>query len=244
VRRFLLVLGAAAVATAAFAGVAQATGAFAGVARATGGSSCAGPADAGYQHSFDGAAGTVTITAARALCEGAEQSFSLVSYTGSGASQFVYDTDNAWIDSRRRSVTLGVDVPGCAMRVQAVIGTGIVNRPGSSTGLEGHSDGELATYTGGAEECAPRPSVAFESYCDGVLHTRLANAADASVDAVFVVDGKRIRVRPGKRADLTSHPSGVVEVLDSTGAVSVGSWISPVDCAPPESTSSSEGASS
>ncbi|MFC7534965.1 hypothetical protein [Actinoplanes sp. GCM10030250] len=235
-RRLLLALGAAVLVTATFTGIAQA---------ATGSDDCTTAAEATYQHVFDGPAGTVTITATKPLCEGAEQSFSLVSATDS---RFVYDSDSAWIDSGRRSVTLDVDVPGCRTRVDATFGTGTIF--GTSTleeptgtleeptgdlwlgGAGSRSIGGETTYSGGTTKCAPQPTVTFKSYCDGVLHTRLANAPGATVDAVFLADGKRVRVRPGKHADLTSRPSGTVAVRDNALRTHTGSWIAPADCAP------------
>lgn len=228
-------------ATAALAGIAPAANAITGEA-------CVTAAEATYQHQFDGPGGTVTITAGKPLCEGQEQAFSLVSYTASATTfavpQFVYDTDSAWIGSDRRSVTLDVDVPGCFTQVDTIFGTGIVNeisdsyvygdvKLGSPSGIGSRSTGGQAWYNGGDTVCAPQPSVTFHSYCDGVLHTRLANAAYANVDASFVVDGKRIQVRPGKSADLTSRPSGTVEVRDNSFTRSSGAWTAPADCAPP-----------
>jgi hypothetical protein len=237
----MLAVSGAVVATAAVAGIAS-------TANAAGGESCVTAAEATYQHRFDGPGGTVTITATKPLCEGAEQSFSLVSYTTPAKNfavpQFVYDTHSAWIDSGRRSVTLGVDVPGCYTQVDAIFGTGIVDeitssyvyndlKLGSPSGIGGRSTGGRGWYNGGSAKCAPQPSVSFQSYCDGVLHTRLSNAAGAGVDAVFLVGGKRIQVHPGKFADLTSRPSGPVQVRDNSFKTSTGTWTQPADCAPP-----------
>ncbi|MEV6297775.1 hypothetical protein AB0M02_00040 [Actinoplanes sp. NPDC051861] len=225
-RRYLLALAAAVLATAAFAGVAHATG---------NSSSCVSAADATFHHTFDGAGGSATITAVRPLCDGEERTFSLVSYT---TPVFVYDSDRALIDSGRRSVTLSVDVPACETRVEAFLGAGIIEEPTTGYGdltlgsPGSRSSGVAGSYKGGDAECAPEPSVTFRSYCDGVLHTRLSNAADATVDAVFTVDGRLKRVAPGKHADLTSHPSGPVVVRDNTLTTSTGSWVDPADCPP------------
>jgi hypothetical protein len=237
-RRFLFALGGVALVAAALAGIMPAANATTG---------CVTAEAATYQHKFDGPGGNVTITAAQPLCEGEEQSFSLVSYTTPAAKfavpQFVHDTDSAWIGAGRRSVTLGVAVPGCYTQVDAIFGTGIVNeitssyvyndsKLGSPNGIGSRSTGGRGWYNGGSAACTPKPSVTFRSYCDGVLHTRLANAADAGVDASFVVGGKRIVVRPGKHADLTSRPSGVVSVRDNSFKTTTGSWSQPADCVP------------
>jgi hypothetical protein len=65
-----------------------------------------------------------------------------------------------------------------------------------------------------------------------VLHIRLANAPGATVDASFVVGGKRIRVSPGKHVDQTSRPSGSVVVRDNSHRTNTGLWTRPADCAP------------
>ncbi|MEU4425469.1 hypothetical protein AB0F81_33015 [Actinoplanes sp. NPDC024001] len=249
-RRLMLILGGVALATATMTGIATA-------ANATG-DDCVTAAEATYQHRFDGPGGTVTITATKPLCKGEEQAFSLVSYTAPGKNfavpQFVHEAKSAWVDSGRRSVTLDVDVPGCYTQVDAIFGTGIVNeitssyvyndlKLGSPAGIGSRSSGGRGWYNGGAATCTPQPSVTFQSYCDGVLHTRLANAAGAGVDAVFVVGGKRIRVEPGSHADLASRPSGAVEVRDNSFTTSTGRWAQPADCAPPATPSTSTPAS-
>ncbi|WP_328462976.1 hypothetical protein OHA21_36710 [Actinoplanes sp. NBC_00393] len=251
-RRFLFALGGVALVAAALAGIMPAANATTG---------CVTAAAATYQHKFDGPGGNVTITAVQPLCEGEEQAFSLVSYTTRAAKfavpQFVYDTDSAWIGADRRSVTLDVAVPGCYTQVDAIFGTGIVNeitssyvyndsKLGSPDGIGSRSTGGRGWYNGGSAACTPKPSVTFRSYCDGVLHTRLANAADAGVNASFVVGGKRIVVRPGKHADLTSRPSGAVSVRDNSFKTTTGSWSQPADCAPvvPPSTPASVPSSS
>ena len=237
VRRSVLALSGVALAAAALTGFAPAAG-------ATLGESCVSASQATYRHRFDGPGGTVTISAVQPLCKGEEQAFSLISYTTTAASGFVYDTGSAWIDNGRRSVTLDVAVPGCRTEVDAIFGTGVVNeitagsvygdrRLGSARGVGSRSAGGQAGYNGGSARCTPQPSVTFQSYCDGVLHTRLANAPGANVDASFVVGGKRIRVKAGKHADLTARPSGAVEVRDNNFRTSSGSWSRPTGCTPP-----------
>ncbi|MDI6103815.1 LPXTG cell wall anchor domain-containing protein [Actinoplanes sp. NEAU-A12] len=236
----MLVLGGTVVATSAFAGIAPA-------ANATTGGSCVRAAEATFQHTFDGPAGTATITAVRPLCNGEQQDFSLVSYTAPARNyavpQFAYDTDRARIDSGHRSVRLEVGVPGCHTQVDTIFGTSIRNeittgttpygdaKLGSTSGLGSRSSGVRAWYNGGSGTCSPKPSVSFRSDCAGNLHTRLANAAGANVDATFTVDGRLVRVRAGAFHEFVSRKPAVVEVRDNSFTTSRGAWSKPSDCA-------------
>jgi len=239
----MLVLGGAAIATAALAGIAPA--AYAGGH----GESCVSASDATYTHSFNGPGGTATITAVKPLCAGESQDFSLVSYTAPKKSyavpQFVYDAETDRIDAGHRSVSLDVSVPGCFTQVDTIFGASILNeitgsgtqygnaKVGSSAGIGSRSSGGAAWYNGGDGICAPRPSVTFAGDCDGVLHIHLSNNASATVDAVFLVDGKRVRVRPGQTADRTADAGKPVTIRDNSFSTTTGAWTKPSGCATP-----------
>ncbi|WP_045744482.1 hypothetical protein [Actinoplanes rectilineatus] len=204
-RWFTLALGGAVLATAAFTGAASAVGSS---------PDCATAATATYRHTFDGAGGTATVTAEQPLCAGQEQAFTLVSYTDQGSA---YDSDRVWITADRSTVTMEVAVPACRARVVGSIGA----KAGGTS---------LDTYRGGTGDCTVTPAVSFESYCDGVLHIRLGNGTDATVDAVFQVRGKTVRVAPGESTDQVFRTTEPVEVRDSSPATHTGVWADPGTC--------------
>ncbi|GAA4594181.1 hypothetical protein GCM10023107_29640 [Actinoplanes octamycinicus] len=187
----MLVLGGAAVATAAFAGISPAANA--GVSH----QSCVSAADATYRHTFDGPGGTAVITAVKPLCAGEAQDFSLVSYTAPkktyATPQFVYDAVTGRIDADHGSVALEVRVPGCFTQVDTVFGASVLNeitgpetqygdaKLGSPSGIGSRSSGGRAWYNGGEGGCSPKPAVTFGSDCTGTLTIRMANAATAGV---------------------------------------------------------------
>ena len=100
-------------------------------ASAASSSPCVGASAATYRHTFDGSAGTATITSTAPLCDGERQAFTLVSYTAPAKSfgnpQFVYATHTATVTASKPSVTLRVDVPGCYTQVDTIFGTGVIN---------------------------------------------------------------------------------------------------------------------
>lgn len=112
-RKTLLVLGSTLLFGGAFAGTAFASSAISSA-------SCVPATSATYRHTFDGPAGTATITATAPLCDGERQAFTLVSYTAPSKSfgnpQFVYATHTASVTASTPSVTLRVDVPPATPR--------------------------------------------------------------------------------------------------------------------------------
>ena len=228
-RRIMLVLAAA-----ASLGTAMAAPATAATA------SCASAATATFRHTFDGAAGTATVTAVRPLCAGQSQSFALASYTAgapsTAAGQFIYSTDRAGLDARHRSVTLKVAVPDCYTQVDAIIGTDLIDEttsgalPYGATALGAagsRSTGPLAWYRGGTTACTPDPKITFSNACDGSFTATLTNGEAAGVTAVFVTGGRLIRLAPGRSATLPAPAGGTLTLRDSTFTTYVGSWRPP-----------------
>ncbi|MGX6601762.1 hypothetical protein ACWKSP_06445 [Micromonosporaceae bacterium Da 78-11] len=208
------------------------------------GHSCVTAGSATYRHTFDGPAGTATITAVDPLCGGRSQTFSLVSYTATAGGRFVYDTDRAVVDASHRKVTLRVAVPGCATEVDAVFGTDVrteiaggstaygTTALGSASGLGHRSSGTQASYHGGRASCAARPSVTFASACDGGFTATLTSGA-AAVNAAFVVDGHTYRVAPGARTRVVGEAGGTLTVRDNTFRTRSGTWSKPPVCVQP-----------
>jgi hypothetical protein len=204
-------------------------------------------ADATYRHSFDGAGGTVTISAVRPLCGGQTQAFTLVSYTAGGfaaAGQFVYDTDQASIGARHRAVTLRVAVPACYAQVDAIIGTGVRSEStssaapygtatlGSPSGNGSRSAGAPAWYAGGNTTCAAIPAVTFDNACDGTLTATVSNGAAANVQAVFLTGSRRIRLPAGHSTTVTAGRGGSLTIRDNSFTTYVGSWHTPLTACP------------
>ncbi|WP_433377133.1 hypothetical protein ACQPZX_09185 [Actinoplanes sp. CA-142083] len=185
-----------------------------------------------YRHSFNGAAGTLTITGSP--CAGQSQSVTLVSYAA-GAAQFVYDSATGTITSAHRSLTLKVTVPGCAAQVDAFFGTGLKTETTSAAapygtatlGSSGRSTGPLAWYAVGATACTPAPTVTYAMACDGTFTATLANAADANVTAVFLTGNRRIRVSPGRSTTVKVARSQTLTVRDSSFTTHVAVWRAP-----------------
>ena len=204
---------------------------------------CVSADDATYRHTFDGAGGTATITAVRPLCKGQSQSFALVSYTAgapsANAGQFVYSTDRDAVTAARRSVTLEVAVPRCYTQVDAIFGTELTTESthpaapysdtmlGAASGPGRRSAGPLAWYRGGSTACTPAPKVSYTNACDGTFTATLANDAGAGVTAVFVTDGRLVRLAPGRSTTLRAPAGGTLTVRDSTFTTYVGSWRPP-----------------
>jgi LPXTG-motif cell wall-anchored protein len=240
----MLVLGGAAIFVTAFAGTASAS-----TTPSHDRAGCAAAGTATYQHTFDGPAGTATITAVDPLCAGERQAFSLISYTTPAKTyavpQFVYDTDQAVIDADHRSITLTVAVPGCYTQVDTVFGSDVLNeisststaygnaKLGSAAGIGHRSRGAGAWYNGGTSACAPKPSVQFGSHCDGGFTAALANRTDATVDAVFLIDDRGYRLAPGARKTVVGPAGGTLTVRDNTFRTSTGTWSKPAQCVQP-----------
>ncbi|MFC7273409.1 hypothetical protein ACFQS1_05400 [Paractinoplanes rhizophilus] len=199
---------------------------------------------AGYRHSFDGAAGTLTITGSP--CAGQSQPVTLVSYTA-GDAQFVYDSATGTLTPARRSLTLKVAVPRCSAQVGAFFGAAAPTETtsaalpdgtavlGLKSGAGARSTGPLAWHTGGAAACAPAPTVTYAMGCDGTFIATLANGADANVTAVFLTGNRRIRLSPGRSTTVKVAKSRTLTVRDSSFTTHVAVWRAPTTCtaAPP-----------
>jgi|GEM_PF-4944298 len=93
---------------------------------------CIDAADASYQHSFDGLAGTATVSLlpGQRLCKGSTQDFSLASYTAASAGggfssslpRQLYKQQTRTLGAGHRSVTLQVAVPDCYTQVDLIWG--------------------------------------------------------------------------------------------------------------------------
>jgi hypothetical protein len=201
VRRLLLILAG----LATLLGVAGAVGAVPAAAATP----CVSAANAAYHHAFDGAAGTVTVTATRPICGGQSQPVTLVSYTagtpGTAAGQFVYDSATGRLTATNRSLTLKVAVPGCYAQVVAFFGAGVQTEltstaaPYGSAKVDSRSAGPLTWYAGGASACTTTPTVAYAYACDGTFTATLANGSGANASAVFLTGGRRIGLSPPRR---------------------------------------------
>jgi hypothetical protein len=200
-------------------------------------STCVSASAATYRHTFDGAAGTATITATRPLCSGQSQTFALVSYTtgayGSASGQFIYETASASVTATNRSVTLNVAVPSCYTQVEAIFGTSFQTESTSTAPLYGtarlgatsRSQGALAWYAGGSTACTARPAVTFTNACDGTFTALLSNRG--GTPAVFVTGSRRIRVYPGASTTLKPAKGSTLTIRDSSFTTYIASWRSP-----------------
>jgi hypothetical protein len=233
VRRFLFVL-----ALLFFAGAGLAAPAAAAAA-------CASAGNATYRHSFDGAAGAARVTAVRPLCSGQKQTFSMISYTTSSASfaypQFIYDSDRATIDSSHITVHLAVTVPACYFQVDLIFGSSLFNevvnadsnyanlKLGAPYGTGSRSDGPYGGDSDGTTACLPKPLITYQNACDGTFTATLANDSSADVDAVFIVAGQRVHVKPGRAVRAQRH-SGSLSIRDNTFTTHIASWEKPATC--------------
>lgn len=215
-------------------------------ARATANDICVTAKNATYRHTFNGPAGTATITADSPLCQGQEQPFSLVSYTAPDAAfavpQFMYDYETKSITAATRSLTFQIDVPACYTQVDFVVGTEIYNpltgtqygdRKVGSSGAPGNmSSGPDAWYNGGNRPCSPRPTASLTSQSDGMRVT-LGNGSTANIDAAFKVtsgDGDQfVRVAKGETKTIKILPTDAtqVTVIDNTFRTTTGKWRKP-----------------
>jgi hypothetical protein len=204
------------------------------------------PADAAtYRHTFNGAAGTATVTAVRPLCSGQKQTFSLISYTTQSANfaypQFIYDSRSAAISAQQSSVHLAVTVPACYFQVDLIFGAAIYNevvnadsnygnlKLGAPYGTGSRSAGPYGGDADGTTTCVPKPIITYRNACDGTFTATLANDASANVDAVFIVAGQRVRVKPGHAAGAQRH-TGMLTIRDNTFTTNIGSWEKPATC--------------
>jgi hypothetical protein len=179
------------------------------------------------------------------LCSGQRQTFTLISYTTTSASfaypQFIYDSDQVTLDSTHRSANLAVTVPACYYQVDLIFGSAIFNevvnadsnyadlKLGAPYGTGSRSRGPYGGDADGTTPCAPRPSITYRNACDGTFTANLANDASANVDAVFIVAGQRVHVKPGRSAAARRH-SGSLSIRDNTFTTHIASWERPASC--------------
>ncbi|MGK5684720.1 hypothetical protein [Actinoplanes sp. URMC 104] len=202
--------------------------------------SCVAASAASYRHTFDGNSGKATISAVRPLCGGQSQAFALIAYTAGAptgnAGGFVYAKDSATITSSTRSVSLDVVVPPCYAQVDAILGAGLLHEVTDGANPYGpallgapgsRSSGRSAHYRGGATDCSPAPRVTFASACDGSFTATLENAASANVSAAFLVDGRLMRLAPGRSATVDGPAGGPFTIRDSSFTTYVGNWRPP-----------------
>jgi hypothetical protein len=215
----------------------------AGIAR----TSCVSATNATYRHTFNGPGGTATITAARPLCQGQSQTFSLVSYTAPAASQavglFLYAKAHATINPSHRSVTLKVAVPACSAQVYAYFGSGVINETTTAAALYGgtrlgaaasRSVGKFAWFSSGTAACTAAPIAIFASSCDNTFTATLTNPANANTDAVFLHSGTVTRVAPGRSAQISAKKGTTLTLRASNFSTYVGTWRQPpTPCAIP-----------
>jgi hypothetical protein len=222
---------------------------------------CVSASNATYSHTFNGAAGTATITMRDLpLCAGQRQDFSLVSYTapapGFAVPQHRFDGATGLIDATHHQVTLHVDVPACYNAVYLIWGTDTADtittaNAYSSTRLGGtaspgnRSTGPLGIHSGGTTGCAT-PTAVLASACDGALTATLTNAPNAVLATQFAVTAdngfsKLVAVKPGQSVTVSvpAADAGHVSVTADGHAVTTGGWTSPT-CAAPTVTATAE----
>ncbi|NMO53040.1 hypothetical protein HH310_17820 [Actinoplanes sp. TBRC 11911] len=201
---------------------------------------CVPASDATYRHTFNGPAGTATVTAVRPLCSGQSQTFSLASYTAPAPSQpgglFVYAAVHATINPTHRSVTLKVAVPGCSTQVYAFFGSQVSNESTTSAALYGSSRlgaansrsvGKFAWYAGGETACTASPTATFTSACDDTFHAALSNRPNANADAVFIRSGALTRVAPGRTVHISAKKGATLTLRASNFTTYIGGWRQP-----------------
>lgn len=137
---------------------------------------CVSAAAASYQHTFDGAKGTATVSLAdgQKLCKDSSQDFSLASYTAQSAGDFasslpqtLFDQDSGTIDATHTSITLNVKLPDCYLQVDLIWGGKSEVLPGFTKGSPTYgskvlgskaapgnlSKGVFGAYHGGTTAC-------------------------------------------------------------------------------------------
>ncbi|MEV6847642.1 hypothetical protein [Actinoplanes sp. NPDC051411] len=179
------------------------------------------------------------------MCSGQKQTFSLVSYTTSSAGfaypQFIYDSDQATVDPAHPTVHLAVTVPACYFQVDLIFGSSLFNevvnadsnyanlKLGAPYGTGSRSDGPYGGDADGRTPCLPKPLVTYENACDGTFTATLANEPAANIDAVFIVAGQRVHVKPGRTAGARRR-TGSLSIRDNTFTTHIASWEKPASC--------------
>ncbi|GLY04907.1 MULTISPECIES: hypothetical protein [Actinoplanes] len=190
---------------------------------------CVQPADAKYQHTFNGPAGTASIELLNGpLC--AEQSFTLVSYTAPSARfatpQHVLDTSVKKFEPataaklQSNKLEFQVEVPQCFTQVDFVFGDTVINPLTDSSdrygnrkvGEEGSKPGNQSTavpgnpqhayYNGGSGTCKAEPAVEALSDCDGNVALKLINRSTFSSSfSIAAADGFTTTEKLAARAE-------------------------------------------
>jgi hypothetical protein len=169
----------------------------------------------------------------------------MISYTTSSASfaypQFIYDSDQATIDSAHATVHLAVAVPPCYFQVDLIFGSSLFNevvnadsnyanlKLGAPSGTGSRSDGPYGGDADGTAPCLPKPLITYDNACDGTFTATLANDPSADVDAVFIVAGQRVHVKPGRSAGVRRR-TGSLSIRDNTFTTHIASWEKPASC--------------
>jgi len=217
---------------------------------------CVSPEAASFSHTFNGAGGAATVSLAgpKPLCEGAQQDFSLISYTASkepGAVQEKFDSATGVVDKNRRTVNLKVDLPPCFTKVYLIFGSKQIN-PITATG-EQYGDtilgsvgkpgklskGPKGEFTGGTVECDGTPSATFANTCenvtitlinDGIKPAEFTGAAKVG-DAAYQPFGKPVIVQPGKKESFVVPGQPDLSVKVTSGEFSKEhTWSAPEGC--------------
>ncbi|RKN49357.1 cell wall anchor protein [Micromonospora endolithica] len=227
------------------------------------GPTCVTAADARYTHTFDGPAGTASITLTNGpLCAGEKQELALVSYVTPSAAfavpQYVLDKSvqafTGVADGELGVATLDfeVEVPACYTQVDFVFGSTIIDpltdtsdrygdrKVGSSSGIGARSEGPRAWYNGGKGTCEAAPEVIAASDCDGTVELTLVNrTGNASAD--FVVTGGAgfaktvtVALRAIETVALTAEQAKEITVAAKGMQTWTGGWEKPQDCQEPE----------
>jgi hypothetical protein len=197
---------------------------------------CTPVAQAQYEHSFDGPAGTASIKLLNGpLCE--EQSFALVSYTAPSAHfqvpQYVLDSSvKTFTPAKKGEATeskldFQVEVPECYTQVDFVFGDKIINpltdksdrygdRKVGSNGNPGKqsrpAEGQPrnAWYNGGSGTCKAEPVVEAMPDCNGNVALSLINRSTFSETFVITADGgfsKNVTLKPRQEPQTVTVPA-------------------------------------
>jgi LPXTG-motif cell wall-anchored protein len=177
---------------------------------------CVAPAQAKYEHTFNGPNGTASIKLLgdRPLC--AEQSFALVAYTAPSATfatpQHVLDSSvKKFVPATAEKLSVNtlefkVEVPECFTQVDFVFGDQIINpltdgsdRYGSRKVGEGSAPGnqskpaqgqpQNAWYNGGSGTCKAEPAVEALPDCEGNVTLKLINRSTFGETFTITADG-------------------------------------------------------
>ncbi|MEH0938854.1 hypothetical protein, partial [Micromonospora psammae] len=224
---------------------------------------CVKADDAKYTHTFDGPAGTASITLTNGpLCAGEEQELALVSYVTPSATfavpQYVLDksvkkfTGVAGGELGVATLDFKVEVPDCYTQVDFVFGSKVIDpltddsdrygdrKVGSSNGIGARSTGPRAWYNGGSGTCSAAPEVIAESDCAGNVELTLVNRK-GNASATFAITGSggftesvSVPMRKIETRKLTPGQAQELKVTTAGMADFTGGWEKPEDCQQPE----------